>query len=132
MSRLKTSRWWDALWALWVGAAVVVSVLGIRDALIPLAISFFLLELPGIRSRVDPYLPLTLELQSRSPGWLTFALLGAGMWRLSDWVPSLFVFVLASWLVWHFIKTYGEQDHIVLEYLSNKTSARLMPPKKKD
>lgn len=119
---MKTARWWDGLWLAWVLAAVVVSVFDRGDMLVPLAVSFFVLELPGVRSRADRYLPLTLELQARSPGWLTFVLLGAGMWRLSTWVHPLVVFVLASWLCWHFIQTYSEKAH---EDVNATTGGRL-------
>lgn len=122
---MKTARWWDGLWGAWVIAALVVSVFDKGDALIPLAATFFLLELPGVRNRADAYLPLTLELQARSPGWLTFVLLGAGMWRLSTWIHPLAVFILASWLIWHFIQTYAEKSHEAVSADGSTTEARL-------
>jgi len=96
-------------WIAWMVTAMAAVGLDVKPMLLPLVLAFFAAELPAIKNRFDRWPALTEMIGHYLPGWASFPMLGLLCWRLWEWIPEAWVVVLASWLMWHFNKTYESQ-----------------------
>lgn len=96
-------------WVAWMVVAAAAVGLDVKALLLPVVAAFFAAELPAVHDQLDRWPALTEIIGHYIPGWVSFPMLGLACWRLWDWIPEAAVVTLASWLLWHFNKTYESQ-----------------------